>query len=747
MKTGETVTVAVDIVYAADVPYTYAVPDSLSGRLSPGDLVTVPFGGGNRTLDAVVLETGHGDGENLKTVLTKKKFSVGAENLPLLRFIKSKCFCSLMEACRLLLPSPDARPAVPLYERVYALGDASLAETMRNPDGTVRKSCEKQLYVLELLKQEPRTLEDLLLRGISRSTLKTLETKNGVRVTMRQTFRNPLSFAENEYILNEENRLNPDQQKAFEEIRANLNSGGAHLLYGVTGSGKTHVFIALIDEILAKGKSCLLLIPEISLTFQIIRRLYGRYGDLLAVLHSGLSKGERSDEWERISKGAARVVVGTRSAVFAPVRDLGLIIIDEEQEHTYKSEMSPRYNAKDVALFRVHQAGGLLLLASATPSLESYYRAGEGTIGKSVLPVRYNGQPLPKVMTVDMGQEAKAGNKNIVSRFLAGEIQKNLDAGEQSILFLNRRGYAGFVQCSDCREVRVCPHCGIPLSYHTAGRKLLCHYCGYAEEACAVCPRCGGKMRYSGAGTQKAEEQLAALFPSARILRMDADSVSAKGSREDILRAFGNREYDILLGTQMITKGLDFPSVTLVGVLNADSLLYSSDFRAYERTFSLLTQVIGRAGRSDKSGRAVIQTFSPGHEVLRYAYEQDYPGLFENQLPLRKTLLYPPFSDLCQAVFIAEEESGAEKAAYAFIELLKGLLEKPEYDGVPLSVIRPTLTAVPMVDGRPRFRVIIKCRDRASTRNLLSEGYRLFMKDPVHKNLTVALDMNPQNIL
>ncbi len=735
------ISAAVDTVYSADGVFSYALPHGL--EVGIGDMVTVPFGKGNRQISALVLDVTEGNAEGLKTVISKKHTSIGPQGVAMVKFLKSKCFCTYMDGCRLVQPAEAKNSGAPLYHRFYAL-----AENLDELLAKTKKLTEKQSAVIRALSEGHKSASDLEAIGIGRAVLKTLESKGMVRVVLKQIYRNPLAFAVRQDDGDKkDNDLNAEQQKAFEEIKANLTSGSAHLLYGVTGSGKTHVFMALIDEVLAKGQSVILLIPEISLTFQIIKRLYGRYGDLLAVLHSGLSKGERADEWERIEKGIARIVVGTRSAVFAPAKKLGLIIMDEEQEHTYKSEMTPRYSAKDVALFRMHSNKGLLLLASATPSFESFYRAKEGIIGYSRLTERFNGHALPKVITVDLRYEAASGNTSSISRLLAREIELNLKNGEQTILFINRRGYAGFVQCTKCSKVHRCPSCGIPLSYHMSGNTLTCHYCGYSVPSETYCSDCGAKLRYSGTGTQKAEEQLSKLFPSARIVRMDADSVAGKNSREDILKAFGNKEYDILLGTQMITKGLDFPSVTLVGVLNADSMLYSSDFRAYEKTFSLLTQVTGRAGRSEKSGRAVIQTYSPEHEVLKFAYAQDYEDFYESQIPLRRNMLYPPFSELCQAVFVTDGEEKAFAAANRYIEYIKKKLTLPEYQSVSLSIIRPAVTSVPMVDGRSRVRIIIKCRDKAITRRLFSAAHTDFIRDPEMKNVSAALDMNPQNIL
>lgn len=735
--------VAVDIVYSADIPYSYRVPAFLEDAVAEGDMVKVPFGRGDKSVSALVLSVSREPDVSgrLKEIREKTAVSLSGREMALVRFLKNHCFCTVFDALRLVRPDQGTQVSAPLYERVIELSDKDGL-----PDG---KKYEKQRRVLDFLnKNGPSPLAFLLFEtGVSRSVVSTLEKNGYVRTVMRRQSRSPVILRRETGGGSVLNRLNEEQRRAFEEISAGFGSGKTHLLYGVTGSGKTHVFISLIDRVLAEGKSVIVLIPEISLTYQLVERLYAHYGTMIAILHSGLSQGEKSDERRRIESGEARVVVGTRSAVFAPVCNLGLIIMDEEQEHTYKSEMTPRYHARDVAAFLAAREKALLLLASATPSFESYLRATEGIIGFSKITSRFNRQPLPKVITVDLQREVRMGNRSVISRGLAAEIEQNLKSGEQTILFMNRRGYNSYVACPVCGTVLKCPNCGIPLTYHLDEDRLMCHYCSYSVSSSGECPGCGAKtMRYTGVGTQKAEEELKKYFPELRILRMDADTVSGKNTRDEMLSGFSRHEYDLLLGTQMITKGLDFPDVTLVGVLNADSLLYSSDFRAYERTFSLLTQVTGRAGRSEKSGRAVIQTYSPAHEVLRFAFEQDYTGFFENQMPLRKSLLYPPYCDLCQGIFVAKDELSALAAAEEFIGILKRLVGG-SYAKVGVKVIMPRITAVPMVDGKSRSRILIKCRDNAATREMLNAAYLEFLKDKRNKGAAITLDMNPMNIL
>ncbi|MBQ1966284.1 MAG: primosomal protein N', partial [Clostridia bacterium] len=421
--------------------------------------------------------------------------------------------------------------------------------------------------------------------------------------------------------------------------------------------------------------------------------------------------------------------------------------IDEEQEHTYKSEASPRYHAREVAAFRVHRGNGLLLLASATPSFESYYRANRGLIGLERLTERFNGRPLPKVIVADLRREMMAGNRSCIGRTLGIELEQNLQRGEQSILFMNRRGYQSHITCTSCNTVVKCPHCGIAMTYHSYNNRVVCNYCGYSTAYLSSCSSCGGKrLLYSGVGTQKAEEELVRLFPGIRVCRMDADTVGGKYTREGILNDFRDKKYDVLLGTQMITKGLDFPDVTLVGVLNADMSLYTSDFRAFEKTFSLLTQVVGRAGRAEKEGRAVVQTYSPTHYVLSHAFAQDYEGFYNEEMSLRKSLLYPPYCDLCQFCFLADSEAEAFRAANDFSELIRAKTQD-DSTNFPVRLILPKVTAVPLVGGKTRVRVLMKCKDTRAQRQMISDLLDEFRSLKENREITVIADVNPVNIL
>lgn len=540
--------------------------------------------------------------------------------------------------------------------------------------------------------------------------------------------------------------LTEDQEKAFQNLyRQYRSGGGVSLLYGVTGSGKTSVFTRLIDRVVEEGRGVIVMVPEISLTPQTISLFRARYGSGVAVFHSGLSMGERLDEWKRVNRGEARVVVGTRSAVFAPFHELGLIIMDEEQEGTYKSESSPRYHAREAAKFRCAYHKALLVLSSATPSVESYCRALSGRYGLSVLPERYGPAKLPHVTVVDMNLEPEGGSA--YSAELAGALADNLKNGRQSILLLNRRGYHTFVSCRACGEVLTCPNCSISLTYHAANHRLMCHYCGFSMPFAETCPSCGAKqMRYSGCGTQRALEQLQELLPEARILRLDADSTMTRFAYDKMLHQFSEGEYDIIVGTQMVAKGLDFENVTLVGVLSADQALYGEDYRSYERAFDLLTQVVGRSGRGQYEGRAIIQTYTPENNIIRLAAKQDYEGFYRGEIAFRQTMLYPPFADICVVGFTGRIEKKVRAASENFLTLLRETARR-EYPEQPMRVLSPSPASVGKVSNKYRYKLIIKCRNNKRVRKMLSELLLRFSAQKDYSDVSAFADMNPETIL
>lgn len=467
----------------------------------------------------------------------------------------------------------------------------------------------------------------------------------------------------------------------------------------------------------------------------------------MAVFHSGLSVGERMDEWKRVKRGEATVVVGTRSAIFAPLAHIGLIIVDEEQESTYQSESSPRYHAKEVAWFRCRYHRALLLLASATPCVETYYAAQTGKIGLETLSQRYGEAQLPEVCICDMNEELRNGNASVLSWPLLTALRENLEQKRQSILLLNRRGYNTFASCQDCGHVMTCPNCSISLTYHAANNRLMCHYCGYSVPMTAECPECHGKhLRYTGAGTQKAEEQLQELLPRARILRLDADATMSRYAYEGKLRQFADGEYDLIVGTQMVAKGLDFENVTVVGVLSADQSLYNDDFRSTERTFDLLTQVVGRAGRGRFRGRAFLQTFTPENPVFALAASQNYPAFYQQELPLRKLMLYPPFADLCVVGFVGSNEQEVRGGSMVFLQQLRQLA-KTEYRQLPLRVLNPSPAHILRAGGKYRYKLLLKCRNSRLFRQMISRLLVHFAGEKKFKHVTAFADMNPDTVL
>ena len=538
--------------------------------------------------------------------------------------------------------------------------------------------------------------------------------------------------------------LSDDQQQVFCDLQTRMESDapGVALLYGVTGSGKTSVYIKLIEACLARGRSAMLLVPEIALTPQLLGLMAAHFGQTVAVLHSSLSTGERYDQWKRIRDREARLVVGTRSAIFAPGEDFGLIILDEEQEHSYKSEKSPRYSAKEVAIWRGSKEKALVLLGSATPSVETMYRAKTGAYGLYRLKNRYGGRQLPEVRIVDMREELKLGNDMAYSIPLREAILDTWEQGKQSILLLNRRGASRALVCVDCRETPQCPRCSVHLTYHSANSRLMCHYCGFSQPVTARCPQCGGPLKPMGTGTQRAQQELNQLFPDMEIARMDADTVSAANTHEKILDRFKEEKIPVLIGTQMVAKGLNLPDVTLVGVLDGDLSLYSDSFRAAETTFNMLTQVVGRAGRGDSPGRAIIQTLNPDHEVIRLAAKQDYDGFYNLEIGLRRLQQVPPFGDLITVTFLGQEETAVLRGAAKFRDSLVDCLKQPAYGAEYCTVLGPAPCPVPKINYNFRYRLTLRCSQSRSLRLLLAHLLRQFAKDKLNRGVSAFADVN-----
>lgn len=577
--------------------------------------------------------------------------------------------------------------------------------------------------------------------GASAATIRALEQAGYLELSQRELFRRPQYNALEKPVPLE---LNEEQQEAYARIRPHLDIGGKiSLLYGVTGSGKTMVYLRLIEDCLAMGKSALVLVPEIALTPQLMQTFMGQFGDRVAVLHSALQVGQRYDEWKRIRMGQATVVVGTRSAVFAPLKNLGLVVLDEEHEHSYKSEMNPRYHAREVAIWRGVYEKAAVVLGSATPSVESMYLAQKGTYQLLKMTDRFGGRSLPQVVLVDMKEELKEGNSCSISARLREEMEANFRQGEQTILYLNRRGASRTVLCPICGHVPQCPRCSVSLTYHSANHRLMCHYCGYSEPATGECPECGSTYRQVGTGTQKIEEELRQLWPWIETIRMDADTVSATNPHDKILSRFQTEKIPVLIGTQMVTKGLNFPNVTLVGVLDGDGSLYTDDFRAAENTFSKITQVIGRAGRGEQKGRAVIQTMTPENQVLLQAASQDYDAFYETELPLRQMRGCPPFADVFQVKFFGAFENEVAEGALRFRQGLSQALGRVTWNTEKLVVMGPAPAAVVRVMNRYHYQLTILAKNTKELRALLAAMLKWFAGDRANGHITACVDVNP----
>lgn len=604
-----------------------------------------------------------------------------------------------------------------------------------------RRSAPARYEVVNFLATAGRTpaAEVSYYTGASARTLKAMEKAGLIAFSEEEELRVPsLDDVEPgpEIVLNEE------QQRAFEEIlgRVQAEKPSVTLLHGVTGSGKTQVYLRLVQETLALGKTAMVLVPEIVLTPQMMRKFSSYFGSRVAMLHSSLKMTERYDQWKRIRRGEVDVVLGTRSALFAPLKNLGLIIMDEEQEGSYQSENVPRYDAREVAKYLCVREKAALVFGSATPTVETAWAAEQGSYQKALLRRRYNENALPEVLIADLRQEILNGNPGLISTPLRQELEKNLAAGEQSILFLNRRGSSRMLLCGECGYVPQCPRCSTAMTYHSANGRLMCHYCGHSEPAADTCPECGGWMKHVGAGTQKVEEELRELFPEAGILRMDADTTA--GGHEEILQTFERERVPILLGTQMVAKGLDFENVTLVGVLSADISLYVDNYRAAERTFSLLTQVVGRAGRGGKTGRAVIQTYTPGNDVIRCAARQDYDAFYESEIRMRRLRRYPPFADLFTVTVSGTEEGRVLRAAVSVRETLRQLCRRPELAAGEPEVLGPAPAPVVKVNNRFRYRCTLVGKNDKATREMLAWLQKDFAKDSANRGMNLFVDHN-----
>ena len=738
-----------DAPYHLDRPFDYSSEDTVRC----GDLVRVPFGKSNSTrLGIVISVTDEPAGEGIKPVLSVAhgRFSLNEEMLGLCLFLKEHTLCTLGEAVRTVLP-PGAltAPLTELRRRTCTLAvDISEAEAALAATGRAGIRAEGQRIALAFLIEVGSADYDLLRErpGVSASHITALRTRGLIKITESELYRNPYSGYKTPEV-REPIELSPVQSAAYTTIEGLYceDAARAALLYGVTGSGKTKVIMKAIDRTIDDGKSVIMLVPEISLTPQTVSIFCSRYGDRVAVIHSSLSQGERLDAWRRIKGGMVDLVIGTRSAIFAPLDNIGLIVIDEEHEHTYKSESDPKYHARDVAAYRCGKSHALMLLASATPSLESFYKAQRGTYTLVPMRERYGGFSLPEAIVVDMREELRAGNLTPISDRLMKSLSEVYEKGEQAIIFLNRRGFSSQVSCKECGEVLTCPRCSVSLTYHSGagGGKLLCHLCGYTEPPRRTCPSCSSdKLSFLGFGTQKLEGELEKYLPDMQVMRMDADTTGTKLAYDRMLEDFRAERADILLGTQMVAKGHDFPKVTLVGVALADTSLYVSDFRAAERTFSLLAQVIGRAGRAKSGGRAVIQTYSPYNETIRLACRQDYDSFYEGEIAIRRELSYPPFCDMVQLTLTSDSEDTLAAAASELSAKLEEKL-KTEYSDLPFIVYGPFEAQVYKLNEKYRMRTVIKCRLTTRSRRLFAE---LLAEFAAKRGVVLSVDLNPLTV-
>ncbi|MBQ8320944.1 MAG: primosomal protein N' [Clostridia bacterium] len=738
-----------DAPYHIDRPFDYLCDDTLK----VGSIVRVPFGKANKLRQGVVsLVKSSTDSESLKPVhsVSSDRYSLSEEMLGLCLFLKEYTLCTFGEAARSVLPPGALSEILNIkYKKTVALTlskdecEALLAATGR---AGIRSEGQREIikYLMDIGSADMELVRDIL--GVSPTHIKALADKGIIKIFEYESVRNPYA----DYASRRNTSpiiLSEEQTVAYQTIESLYESPEARaaLLYGVTGSGKTKVIMRAIDRTVADGKTVIMLVPEISLTPQTVDIFCTRYGDRVAVIHSSLSKGERLDAWRRIKRGEVDLVIGTRSAIFAPLENIGMIVIDEEHEHTYKSESDPKYHARDIAAYRCGKAGALMLLASATPSLESFYKAKQGVYELITLRTRYGGVKLPEAVIVDMREELRQGNTSPISNRLHSSLENVYENEKQAIIFLNRRGYSTQISCKECGDVITCPHCSVTLTYHASsdGGKLLCHLCGYSEKPPRLCPSCSSdKLSFLGYGTQKLESELEKYLPNMTVMRMDADTTGGKMAYDRMLEDFRAQKADILLGTQMVAKGHDFPKVTLVGVALADTSLYVSDFRAAERTFSLLTQVIGRAGRAENGGVAVIQTFAPKNEVIRLACLQDYEKFYEGEIAVRRELTYPPFCDMVQLTLTSDDEQqlfvSSKQLHDRIVEKLKG-----EYSRLPFMVYGPFEAQVYKVNEKYRMRMVVKCRLTKDSRRLFHE---LLCEFSLMRNVSLAIDLNPLSI-
>lgn len=725
-----------------DRPFTYLIPEHLRDKIEIGSIVSIPFGVSNRQAKGYVvslLDKIDFDEQKLKAITeVNANVSVESELIKLASWMQKRYLCSLQSALKGMIPS--SKEINKKYDKIVSR-NITPDEINHLINENIQPRWAKRNEVLELLlKQESFIEKDLMrLTGTTKAIIKGMEKKGLLKIEDQEAYRNPFNI---DKISKTENLIpNYQQQKAIYTIDQAVknNRNDIFLLHGITGSGKTEVYLQVIEQVIADGKAAIVLIPEISLTPQTVNRFIGRFGEIVGVLHSKLSQGEKYDQWRKAKEGKISIMVGPRSAIFAPFENLGIIVIDEEHELTYKSEMPPKYHAREVAIKRGSMSKCPVVLGSATPLIESYFKAVEGKYKLLELKNKAIVSSNLKVDIVDMRNELIEGNKSMLSRELKLTIEGALARREQVILFLNRRGHSSFVSCRKCGYVVKCPSCDIPYTYHLSNERLICHYCGKSIKKVTTCPKCQSKyIKEFGIGTQKVENFIKAEFPSARVLRMDFDTTSHKNGHEEILEKFETHEADILIGTQMVAKGHHFENVTVVGVIAADLSLFVNDFRACERTFQLVTQVTGRTGRGEKKGRAIIQTYSPDHYSLTCAKEQDYIKFYENEIKFRQMMTYPPFSNIATVLMSSEDENALVEGAHHLKSIIVDLIGQNK-----LMVLGPSPANISKLKNAYRWRIIIKCEEY----NLLNQLIQLLNEKIYEENIasfmSIQLDINP----
>ena len=720
--------------------FDYNVPDDLEPKL--GDRVYVHFGNQKKLDEGIIVGFKDKSEYKLKDIVKIQKDNISENRIKLAQWMSNRYFCNLSEFLKLMLPPGTGNKEETKRTKEKTLNVYSLSKTIAEIETDIENKLirgNKQIDVLRLLYDNHNmSFQDIeIMAKASSATIKTLVDKGYLKQSEKQIERNP--FQEKDIQKTNELRLNIEQQDAYYRI----NEPGEYLLYGITGSGKTEIYLQLIKRELEKGKTAIVLVPEISLTPQTIDRFTSRFGkEKIAVLHSKLSNGERFDQWNKIKEGKAQIVIGARSAIFAPIKELGIIIIDEEHDSSYQSESTPQYDALEIARKIADEENIKLVLGSATPDTRTYKNALEGKISLIELTKRANNARLPEVEIVDLRDELANGNHNMISTKLKNEIQKNIENKNQTILFLNRRGFSNFIMCKTCGNVIKCKRCDISMTYHKDENKLKCHYCGLEEQVPNKCPNCGSKeLKYSGSGTQKLEEEVHKLFPTASTIRMDIDTVTKKHSHEDILTKFKEDKIDILIGTQMIVKGHDFPKVTLVGVISADNALNIGDYRASEITFQVLTQVAGRAGRGEQNGKVIIQTYNPDHYAIECAKEQDFKKFYQIESKIRKILKYPPFCDIIVLDFSSLNKHEIQRDTKKLHQYLKNRIINEKFGVLLYS---PLPCPIEKINDRYRWRIIIKCIYDEKMNKLLKETLEEFYK--FKTNTRLSIKQNPNNM-